>query len=54
MIGTYNCRRNDPYITDHEHPNWHAQAKVYEPITADDAGRLPDFRKKFFDPAKPE
>lgn len=43
LIGTYNTRHNDPYITNHPHPNYQPQDKIYEPITEADAAVLPDF-----------
>lgn len=43
LVGTYNTRHNDPYITDHPHPNYQSQDQIFERITEADADALPDF-----------
>jgi ectoine hydroxylase len=47
LIGTYNTKHNDPYITDHPHPNYQPQAKIYERIVESDINKLPDFDLNF-------
>jgi ectoine hydroxylase-related dioxygenase (phytanoyl-CoA dioxygenase family) len=46
LLGCFNTRHNDPYVTVHGHPNWHKQEKVLEPITAADIGNLPQFKRE--------
>lgn len=47
LIGTYNTKHNDPYITNHPHPNYQPQAKIYERISETDINELPDFELDF-------
>ncbi|OLE53167.1 MAG: hypothetical protein AUG51_14330 [Acidobacteria bacterium 13_1_20CM_3_53_8] len=49
LIGTYNTKHNNPYPTNHTHPNYQPQAKVYERITEADMNALPDFELEFLD-----
>jgi ectoine hydroxylase-related dioxygenase (phytanoyl-CoA dioxygenase family) len=43
LLGCYNSKHNDPYVRSHDHPNYIAQSKIYEPVTPADAARYPDF-----------
>lgn len=47
LIGTYNTRHNDPCVTNHPHPKYQLQDKIYERITEGDVNNLPDFELEF-------
>ncbi len=49
LLACYNTKRNDPYITDHEHPNYIPQIPLDDRVTADMAHRLPDFQAQYYD-----
>jgi ectoine hydroxylase-related dioxygenase (phytanoyl-CoA dioxygenase family) len=49
LLGCYNTRHNDPYIRNHDHPNYIPQSKIYEPIVRADLAKMPDFTRHYRD-----
>lgn len=49
LIGCYNTKHNDPYIRNHDHPNYIPQSKIYEPVVREDLARMPDFSLHYRD-----
>jgi hypothetical protein len=47
LLGCYNTKHNDPYVRNHQHPNYVHQSLVREPVTEADLDKLPDFTMKF-------
>jgi ectoine hydroxylase-related dioxygenase (phytanoyl-CoA dioxygenase family) len=47
LLGCYNTKRNNPIITNHPHPNFQVQGKIYDKICQSDIENQPDFTKNF-------
>lgn len=51
LLGCYNTKHNSPHksldVLKSGHPRWRPQSKVYDPLTAEDAKRLPDFDLRY-------
>ena len=45
LLGCFNTRHNNPYLSVHGHPHWHKQEKVVDPITRGDMNNLPKFER---------
>jgi len=43
LLGCYNTRHNDPFMSTSGHPGWQPQEKLSDEITARDLENLPDF-----------
>jgi ectoine hydroxylase-related dioxygenase (phytanoyl-CoA dioxygenase family) len=49
LLGCYNTRRNDPFIRNHDHPNYIPQSKIYDRIVRADLAVMPDFSLHYRD-----
>ena len=49
LLGCYNTKRNDPYIRNHDHPNYMPQTKIYDRVVRADLAIMPDFALHYRD-----